>query len=70
MIDPMMIRREKPKIQLDDSNVFSIFEITYNAAKKNGWSEEEWEQFKKKISFIKYEEMVSIIMEYFDLEIK
>lgn len=60
----------RPKVKLinQDGNAFAILGRCRSAARKAGWTDEQWDTFRKKATAGDYDELLSIVMEEFDVE--
>lgn len=60
----------KPKVKLigEDGNAFSILGRYLKEAKKNNWSKEEIERFMTEARSGDYDDLLRIVMKYFDVK--
>jgi hypothetical protein len=60
----------KPSLQLagQDGNAFAILGLAFRAAKKAGWALEQIDEYKRKATSSDYDHLLSVTMEYFDVQ--
>jgi hypothetical protein len=60
----------KPLVNLvgEDGNAFSILARCRRAAKKAGWSVDQWETFKEEAMMSDYDHLLQAVMYHFEVE--
>lgn len=60
---------EKPEVELigHDGNAFAILGRCQRASRKIDWSKEQWEEFRTKATSGNYDNLLSVVMEYFEV---
>lgn len=60
----------RPTVQLvgEDGNSFAILGRCRRAARKAGWSDEEWEAFREKAIDGNYDHLLAAVQDAFDVE--
>ena len=60
---------EKPEVELigHDGNAFAILGRCQRASRKADWTKEQWEEFRTKASSDNYDNLLRVVMEYFEV---
>ena len=61
---------DKPTVELtgQDGNAFMVMGLCRRAARKAGWTTEEWEKVQKEMMSGNYDNVLQTAMRYFDVE--
>lgn len=59
---------ERPRVRLvgEDGNAFAILGRCRRAARRAGWSEEQWEAFREEATSGDYDHLLGTVMEHFE----
>ena len=60
----------RPVVKLagEDGNAFAILARCHEAARKAGWTKEQWNGFYKEATSSDYDNLLCVVMDYFDEE--
>jgi len=62
--------KPKPRVRLvgEDGNAFAILGACHRAAKKSGWTEDEWKAVHDEMTAGDYNHLLQTAMKHFDVE--
>ncbi len=60
---------ERPEVELigHDGNACAILGRCHRASRKADWTKEQWEEFKSKATSGNYDNLLGVVMEYFEV---
>lgn len=59
----------RPLVILGDGNAFAIMAACSHAARRAGWTPEEWESVRDDMTSRDYEHLLAVVAEYFEVEV-